>query len=600
MNLINGFFVRAQNRYPTFFILGIVVTLGLVIYPVWFTQNPAAVDNWFYWAAGDNPSLAYRNNFGDLYYLERYVLIVPHILFHIIFGPFYSQLAVGIFWLSLAIHFSYKVAILYLQPKFAFLFLIFFYSSRSILVSFGSNYHHPVTISLSLLIIYLLLTGKFYRFKSMSIPNSFLVGLVFAALANAYLAIASYLLPAIIIYLTTRSVGGRNGNSLKKIQFTTSLRILIKSLIHFIFGFLILSLVFEIIHRLSSTSTSIMLLEQLKLGASLIGNKNPWGSNGFIDFWTHGIFNVNAIPWMLLICSGILMFCFIRSGIPSSRNESHLFFGLLIGLFIQTLGYTNPFTSSWTACVLLPFYLLVCLVLLGSVMESVPEDRQYCVYFLSGLLYLSVQIFLTKFRILSAETFYQSTLLLVCLILFAIPLSIILTRKVLFRQRLLVRNQISILLSTIFIYLSLLPQSVLQLYTADNFGFTSYISGEKFYQDLSNKAEVIEQAMIIDEKDPRIWLTPDDGTQLASTRLYGYSLIAFEIGQPDCKQVKWALEIPNSRLMSFAPINFSKDSLNRYLLPCHTTLKNLQIKTGSGSFKKYTYVIAEIRKLEVD
>lgn len=598
MPSLRGLTFKVFEKYPVIFVLTVTVLLGLVAYPVWFTQVPSVIDNWFYWGAGDNPTLAYRNNFGDLYYLERYVLIAPQILFHFVFGPFYAQLAVAVFWLYVAIHFSYKLAITYLEPNVAAIFLVFFYSSRGTLLSFGSNLHHPATIALSVIIIYLLITNRNYKVKRKVIPNITLVGIVFAMIANAYLAIASYIFFPITICVIARSFGGNFLKRLEPKEIRSALRKFIKSAIHFLGGFLGLSAVFELIHQLSSTTNSTILLDQLRLGANLLGNKNPWGSNGFIDFWSNGIFDLNAMPWIVMICSGIALTFFSQRLTKAKSYEKYLFIGILLGLFVQTMGYSNPLIYSWTACILVPFYLLLALWTTGFVADSISKKNQALIVILVGGAYFSTQVILTKFWLLKPEIFYKASYVLTSAVLLALVFFIFQREKYIVKAKSFQRLQLKMIISTGLIFTSLLPQSIMQFYNADNYGFTSYNRANSFYQDLSNKGKLILEAMNSRPAETRIWLTPDDGISLASTRLYGYSLIGFENGKPNCGQVEWALQNPNSWLMSFSKVNFDVEALNKYLIPCNASLEDVHIKSGKDSLEKYRYVIGKITKVE--
>jgi hypothetical protein len=119
-----------------------------ITYPDWFTNYRFVIDPWIYWGVGDNPALSYSNEFGKTYYLQRYVVLLPQIVFNNIFGPYYSQLAVSIFWLSVLAIAIKKIV----QQNSVYIFIItMVFLDRSILGMYGSSYTQGPSISLIML-----------------------------------------------------------------------------------------------------------------------------------------------------------------------------------------------------------------------------------------------------------------------------------------------------------------------------------------------------------------------------------------------------------------------------------------------------------------
>ena len=104
--------LRKESNFITRILPGFVFAISqlliLLFYPNWFTPNENAIDPWIYWGAGNNPELSYSNDFAQTYYLQRYAVIFPQILFQSFLGPYFGTLGVAIFWSWLIFYFIWN------------------------------------------------------------------------------------------------------------------------------------------------------------------------------------------------------------------------------------------------------------------------------------------------------------------------------------------------------------------------------------------------------------------------------------------------------------------------------------------------------------
>ena len=552
-------------------------------------QNPQQVDSWFYWGAGDNPRLSYSNNFGDTYYLERYVLIVPQLFGQLLFGPFLGSLAVAIFWLSISYFLLWKFAQLFGVTEVFLAAVPFFLLSRGNLINFGSNLHHPATITLLLLLAYLMLSQHTFKILNMNFSNLFLIGVVWGVIANAYLIIAVYSSVAIILFLvrTTRKLAivSREFPLTPRFFSTTFSKLLAKVF----FGFLSTSAFFEIIHLIITDASRPLLWSQISIGSSFLQNQNPWNGAGFLDFWTRGLFTFASLPWLTLILASLVSL-FIYNDKSSFFTDSRLLVsGIIIAMSLTTFGYSAPTFHTFTACVFVPLFFIVLLLALKRTLEfhEAQVTRIFLIFTCFCFSILQV-LWIQSFKF-SVQSFAKLNLVLILVYTLLGAFSLFIKLKKFNFSLILGR-----FLCLFTVAAALTPQSLLQLYTAENIVFDSYNNGRYFYEGVSKKRELIFREIMGSNTTTRIWVTPDDDNALASSLLYGYSLISFQKKEPSCGQVEWALQQQKSLLVSFNPINFSSDSLERYLIPCGAGIDNFRFSNGIIIDRNHPYVFGEI------
>jgi hypothetical protein len=544
---------------------------SLFLYPVWFTQDITAIDAWIYWGAGDNPQLSYMNNNGDLYYLQRYVIIGPQILFHFLFGPLYSQLAVGIFWLTIAAIFALKLGKLFIEQYLVVLLIIFVFSSRGVFISFGSGLHHGPTIALTFVILFLLTKGSRKGKKDASRRKWIMIGGVFALVANNYLIIALYLsLPIVLVLLfdSERKYSKSNGNYLDKLRLvgkTVGTKITSVAV-----GFISISLIFEVIHQLASQASNPILLQQIRFGSNLIRSKNPWNGDGFSSFWSIQILSPDSTPWLLFILCVLLIFFLLKcQGITSNRLRIASV-GVIASMALTTIGYSNPVKHSFTACVVIPLYFASLIVYVKFILDFFSK---------SGLVKLLLSAITAKliFQFVWAGTFapvysrYEQLLGISLLILFFGLVIFLLSRMYSGKHDRSkgIKKYAAFLFFITSLFISI-PHSVYEFYFGQPPTFNSYQNAQKFYEEVSIMRESIYSEATSTSPKAKVWLTPEDENALISSQLYSYNLISFKKGQEDCSQVSWALSSENPKLMSLYAGNYSVKYLDSYLAPCNS------------------------------
>ena len=578
-----------------------LIVASLFLYPVWFTQDISAIDAWIYWGAGNNPQLSYMNNNGDLYYLQRYVMIGPQIVFHFLFGPLYSQLALGIFWLTIAAVFAFKLGKLFINQNLVVLLIIFAFSSRGVFISFGSSLHHGPTIALTFGILFLLTKGSGRDKNSASKRQMMMIGGVFALVANNYLIIALYLsLPIVLVLLfdSERKYAKSNRDKLDKFRLVG--RTLGTKITCAAVGFISVSFVFEVIHQLVSQASKPILLQQIRMGSNLIRSKNPWNGDGFNSFWSKQILSPDSTPWLLFILCVLLTFFLLKGKDITSNRLRIASVGVIASMALTTIGYSNPIKHSFTACIVIPLYFASLIVCVKSLMDFFSE---------SGLVKLLLSAITVKllFQFVWAGTFasvysrYEQLLRISFLILFCGFVIFLLSRMNLGKpdRPSRIKKYAAFLFFITSLYVSI-PHSVYEYYFGQPPTFTSYQNAQKFYGEVSIMRENIFAEATSTSPKARVWLTPEDENALISSQLYAYNLISFKKGQEDCSQVSWALSSENPKLMSFYVGNFSVNSLDSYLAPCNARSEGVRLvsKRIHPFDGELQYVVANIVKNE--
>jgi len=575
----------------------IMFGLSLLMFPVWFTQNVNSIDEWIYWGAGDNPTLSYLNNFGDLYYLQRYLVLLPQIISHGIFGPFYSQMITALFWILLSTYFASKISRLFISEKLTILLILGIFTSRGLLVSFGSNLHHAPTISLTFCLFFLLLKRDQITNKKTTKINLLLIGVTYAAIANTYLIIAVYLfLPIFGILLFEFIKKDLQQTPVHREENQTRFPNFVKKIVILAAGFTFASVIFELIHQAVSNATAPILFQQVRLGSGLLSEENLWNGLGFASYWTAGVWQFNSMPWVLLVIVILIINFGLNRKVTLDTRVQIVSLGILVSMAGTTLGYSSPTWHTFTACVLVPVYFL-------SISTGIKELQKHCSEsiiqrILICLLFGKIvfQLFWMHTKSNDLNSFKD---LIWITVFISATLAVFLYMQFKSNDLLKFRRQFAAVLTTIALFAFLfasVPQSLLQLYTGENPTFRSYSQANAFYEKLSDMRSTILDESKSGYTDNRVWLTPDEIPSLVSSQLYAYSLISFSPGVADCSQVNWALQKGNAKIMSFSSKNITSEGFDIYLKPCGAKVEGFALieKDRHHETVQVPYAVAKV------
>jgi hypothetical protein len=506
-------------------------------------------------------------------------------------------MATALFWILLSTYFASKISRLFVSSKLTILIMLLAFSSQGLLISYGSNLHHAPTMTLTLCLTYLLLKRDQILSSKESKINLLFIGITYAAITNNYASIAVFLFIPIVITLLFEYRKMRDNE--QSIDHGTSLRlnsVITHNIPILTTTFALTSALFEIVHQVLSDASAPILIQQLRLGSSLLTEKNPWGGGGFTSYWTAGLWVFSSMPWVLLSIVILAVNSLIHRGGSLNARVQIISIGILVSMALTTLGYSSPTWHTFTACILFPIYFLSVTVAIKFLMNFCTESNLVILLTIFLLGKILFQFFwinttlnsLDSFKSLIRFSLLASGVLVICLCSLVI-------KKTFFKMH-FIFAKITLGVALFSIVFASLPHSLLQLYTGEKPAFTSYNQANSFYVNLSHMRDSILSETKSGSVSYRVWLTPDDEIALASTQLYAYSLISFTPGIADCNQVNWATPGNNTKIMSFSSNNFTRQGFNRYLEKCGAKVSQFRLinKGNSPDSSKAPYAVAII------
>jgi hypothetical protein len=518
-----------------------------IVNPLWFTNSKNSIDPWIYWGAGDEPRLSYQNDFARTYYLQRYVVILPKILLFEVFGSFWGQLAVAIFWMVISAYFMFQLVSKILSQPISYSLIFLFFTDSVLIGNFGNSYTMAPTIAFYFMISFYVVKILAGLDKQKENRASLLLGAAVACQLNAYMTHGLICLFVLCCF----SIKNR-----KRIS-----RIVVKLTL---LGVLVTTFIFQVTYSLISKDPFPFFLKQFLYGMNLATTENPWGSRGFFDFWASVFGNSLTYYWLAIFALGFTLIFLRKSdtSINGTSKELNNFASLLFfAFFLQTLFYTNIFGYSWVACGLYPIKFIV-MIALVKIIRSFVSEQLLVIGLVSAAVY---SLFLVKY----SDKFRNANLVsnsftLILLLLAGILITQQMSRFLGLRVSKLVEVLVSISLILNLVFLQNLP-----LFRQYAVSFeTSFDEARREYQLISERRKIILEISESINHRSRSWLTPGSTVPLISSQLYMYSLISTSNQKSNCAQVNWAANY-KSLLFSFDAIPIDKTQLNKlYLNEC--------------------------------
>ena len=556
---------RKESKFVTRILPGFVFALSqlfiLLFYPNWFTTNENTIDPWIYWGAGDNPELSYSNDFAQTYYLQRYAVILPQILFQSFLGPYFGTLGVAIFWSLLIFYFIWKLCKLVGNWQLGVFVFLVFISDRMLLGAIGMSYTMASSIALGLGFFYFAFQVVLQQKNTTKISfarKSFIAGLYLGLLANAYLT------HALILSLAALTSFGYSKPHWRQFK---------QLLVWCTSGFFIISLFFQFSYKVITNDDRLMILNQLGFGLGVATKLNPW-SGGFVDFWTRAIFNPVVFYWIAIVLMFVLtFFCslfFLK--IPNKRvviSLSSFAFAIIFMYLSQTFFYANPIGYSWTASSL---YLVevISLIIIGIGIQHVWDKPTV---HLIGLIVFILVLANSRLSISEEILMKYSTAVFLYLV-FLLILILTIKNAIPFDSNVLLGLRL-MLFGTVFVVFCLLRNS--DVYGQSEGGMQNS-NPKKYYEKISHQRKILLDLTNSGPAKVRIWLTPSNDVPVVSSQLYAYSLISRTPFKPDCDQVNWA-KGSESLVVTFKAKENFEDIANTYIRPCGFNLLPLAVSS---------------------
>jgi hypothetical protein len=547
MHFKKFFFTKSISDFYFPLLFSLFFLVSTFIDPLWFTNSKGYIDAWIYWGAGDNPRLSYQNDFASTYYLQRYVVIVPKILAFSLFGSFWGQLVVGLFWISIAFYFLLRISSRYIGRWSAFLLVLLFMSDPVLLGAFGSSYTMGPTIAFYSILFFLLLKISPTEEKNQNKRSILFLGVTVACLTNTYLLHGLIAFGICVLYI-----------------FFIKVFSVLEFLKYFLTSSVVVTALFQVIYFFISGNWVPFILRQLYFGLNLTSSSNSYGSEGFIDFWGNVLSSELNYYWLSIVICYIPLALYVAI----SRQFEFVKFrvllltsiSLLLAYLSQTLLFTNIFGYIWLACGLyiLKFLTLVFLVLILTQLFSNKATNA----FISLALVLS--LFIGYLPNLSASSqFNRFGFLTICILIilligsFLIPLITSLEAI-----RVLVGFSASL-----FLVLSTFSHGQDFRQYAVPFEGT-FLEAKSYYGKLSSQRDIILLVSESINPTPRAWFKPDSGVPLISSQLFLYSLVSDTPEKSNCSQVDWASNY-KSLIFHFGSKNLDNTEVTRlYLAEC--------------------------------
>lgn len=495
----------------------------------WFTTSAETIDPWIYWGAGNNLPLSYQADFSKTYYLERYVLTFSQTVSQFIFGPYWSQLFLSILYIAIISYTFIVILNLYGFNKLSLPLILVFFSNEKFLGMLAMSYNQGA--SLSLLALGALFLVKYAREGDRKF--TFYYGVTMALLANTYLphALVGYVVA--IAFLAG------------KMAFRKFVSWMEYSLV----GFVWTQFIIQTIHYLISREYQVVLLKHLRFGFNNLTNENPWGGEGFIWFWSQGIFSQLGFFWVAEVIFGfILIFAINKERHISLDPILRLGIGVIIGMCAFTFGHSNIIGYSWFSCVL--FYILFPTLVFTFNNWNIKYVWAFALMVLAKYLFSFSIVDKLLNLVLQGKTLKN--------LLIAISLII------LFSAIFLLRTGFKLVASIIILVLVVTIQS--SIFVASEGGISRNLDAKKIYSETSDQRSALKAVNIATGR--RVWITPFESTPVQSSMLYMYSLISTDRFKADCNQVNWMRT--NHSVIVITNSNHSKEkSVSNVLLkPC--------------------------------
>jgi len=553
--------IRSPRAIGSVIYFTFAILFFTILNPNWFTTTTNAIDPWIYWGAGDNPSLSFANNFGQTYYLQRYVVIAPQIVFNSIFGPYFSQLFVALFWLCLILT---SLSILLRNQKNFILVGSLLIFDRTFMGMIGYSYTQSASITFILgsIAISVQALRKVFRSGSSfkSLRMDFLVlGILLGLLSNAYLFLFMLFAPALfltLVYFIYKMMGAH------------------QVLRYFLITLLGLSLslsLLQILYFFVTGAKTPYLLAQMSLGKTLTTEKNPWGGSGGLQGLTEKILDVRFLHWWIgLIFLAIMLALGVwRKSVIHLKSEEGFFLvlGLSVSLifFLSHFSFTNAIGYSWSALIMLVPQILGLHLLLNFFFES---TLGYNInnLFLALVFFVWIIFFSQNLAARYFSSYLHAISLFYILFLGFTTLLIVFHA---FSSMHLIQVMSLVLMFSLIIGVNLIGRSVF-LNFAELTG--TGMNASTIYSNVSAQRDILNKLRLANDERYRIWLTPDNSTELLSAQLYGYSLVSTSPGTPDCNQVEWMASSP-AVVATFNPNQDLAYISELYLTPCGYSLQ---------------------------
>jgi len=542
------FLTNSIKRFSFPFLFFVFFLVSTLIDPLWFTNSKDYIDSWIYWGAGDNPLLSYQNDFASTYYLQRYIVIFPKIIFFYFFGSFWGQLVVGLFWICIAFYYLYRISNRYIGRWPAFLLILIFISDPVLLGAFGSSYTMGPSIAFYCMYFFFIVKISPDEGRDQNVRSIVFAGIAVACLSNAYLLHGMITFGISVFYLFYMS-------AVSKYEF----------LKYFLAAAVSISACFQLIYFFISGDWIPFILKQLRFGSSLVSAPNPYGSNGFLDFWSNALSSQLNYYWLAIIISFLFLsfysVSFRRADFKSFKVIHLTSLSLLLAYLAQTVLYTNIFGYIWAACgfYVLKFFTLFFLVF---ILKGTFSDRMTVLFLSFVILFV---LFIDRFNgIIASLQFIKVVALGLGFLLF------LLISSVFFKSvgNLETPRYFSIGVVACLI-LGLPTFSHAQVFRQYAVPFEGSFREAKFeYAKLTLERSIVLKISKTIQPTPRSWFTPDSGTPLMSSQLFLYSMISDVPGKANCSQVDWARNY-SSLIYSFGPQDLDSTEVTKlYLAEC--------------------------------
>jgi hypothetical protein len=426
--------------------------------------------------------------------------------------------------------------------------VLIFMSDPVLLGAFGSSYTMGPTIAFYCMYFFYVIRISPDEEKEQNIRSIISAAIAVACLSNVYLLHGLITFGISILYLFYMKAISKH--EFLKYFFVTTVSI---------------SAGFQFIYFFISGDWVPFILKQLYFGSSLASSQNPYGSSGFVDFWSNVLSSQLNYYWLAIVIPYIfLLFYAFRRGqfkYLSFRTTYLTSISLLLAYLAQTLIYTNIFGYIWAACGLyiLKFFTFLFLVL---ILKSALSER--IIVFLLSVVIMFI-LFIDRFPGLVAnQRFISFGVLGIGSLLILLVGSILIKSAFSFKTT----KYFSIGVSSCLI-VALPAFSHAQDFREYSVPFEgTFQEARSDYSNLTEQRSLVLNISKSIRPTPRSWFIPDSGVPLVSSQLFLYSMISDVPGNANCAQVDWAGNY-DSLLYSFGYQDLdSLDVTKLYLAEC--------------------------------
>jgi len=416
--------------------------------------------------------------------------------------------------------------------------------------NFGSSYTMGPTIAIYSILMFALTSNERDASTRRATILSVTIGSTVALLMNAYLLHGIAAFGIVCLYILR----------FKK-DFPAKVRMVILT------TFLSVNILFQAFYTFLSHDPTPFVLKQLLLGSNIVTSPNPYGSNGFLDFWGSLLANRLSYYWLSIFCLCILaLLCgFMGSSLKKYQFKNEAFFVSLVlfTYFAQTFFYSNIFAYSWVSCAM---YLLKFFTILFFAKYAVDSFGSRVVGVLLALIVCILLILPNSYAIFPIPDFSisRNQFWLICWIGFSI---LVFHKSVAPR---LYKQFVPAIFSILFLVISTLFHN-LPLFQEHSVPYeASFNVAKKDYEQLTSRRQVVLSISNSLSPMPRFWFTPslNNPNPLTSSQLYLYSLISGQYNKHNCAQVDWAANY-RSVIVSFDNPRLTTALVNKvYLNVC--------------------------------